>query len=699
MKFTPLVVLLLLCSLAYAQPHVAFESNGRWGVRDSSGATIISAQFDEVGWQGQPLSVVNGATGYRMGTQWGLVAVGGRRITPPDFEVVLPGEGAFFIAYKKLATSVRPLAGVITGGGREVIPYLYDVLRFSGLRIVAGLLQAGQLRYGLLDTEGNVLIPLRYATIRSLGSLRYAGETFENKIRLFTEDGQALNAEPFDSLSEFRYDKAVFYIGLKQGLVDRQGKVLAKPLYTDIKVDHGFSAGYRSPQWNVLTSNNRILDTLEGDQLQMNWDYLSIRLAGSWMLLNGKREPVTPDLFNEVGMLAEGTVVVRYNGLLGALRDDGHWLLPPRFEFLTRHGSFNRTMEKREGRPQWSLWGTLGLKLTQAVYDEMKEPQFRHYPVRKNGYWGLVDEYGLETVYCVFDSLYAFSDNLVAVGFRGKYGIIDYQGNWKLPPQQQPVALLDEAHYLEVSGPTKFIRRVDGYVVYFTDNPVSFQSDHFSERLSSGAIRKLTYEGRPAPAPLVPEGTQEIYELVEGLRGIKKDGRYGFVDSRGRLRIANRYEAIGVFNDGLAPVMIRGKWGFIDASDRIVIQPRYDSVTSFSPLSIVKRNGYFGLLDRSGSHPLETLYDSLYYHEGHFILRKGHKLGLSTLDGRITLEPKYDYLEPAGGGSVIVGQQGKYGLVNREGVSTIPMIYEELIYQPSKDLYFGKWAGYWETIR
>ena len=53
---------------------------------------------------------------------------------------------------------------------------------------------------------------------------------------------------------------------------------------------------------------------------------------------------------------------------------------------------------------------------------------------------------------------------------------------------------------------------------------------------------------------------------------IEKENRWGFVDSKGRLRISNRYDGAGPFHEGLAPIMLRGKWGFIDKSGKTKIK-------------------------------------------------------------------------------------------------------------------------------
>lgn len=699
MRSFSLPILFLFTTVAASgQFLTSFEEGGRRGLRDSLNRIVVPAVFDDVGWPGQPPRLFNGVIGYREGARWGLTTSSGKRITEARYTSISPGEGNHLIAYMEVAGKVRPLAGTITTQGRDKIPFVYDKLMFTGLRVIATQIQSGEYRTGVLDVEGNVIIPLQYHSVEPLGSLRFSATRADNRVELFTDDGRLLTPSPINGLSPFINDRAVYRTGLQRGLMSREGKFLTGSDYAEIVVEPNSARGFRAPTWHACTPRYQVVDTLEGEEVRLAGNRIAVRYRSDWVVYNRERVAGS-ESFEEVHDLSGGTLLVKRGGLFGVLRDDGSWLLPARFSQLIRHGTFYRAAEMRYGREEWGLYGSLGIRLSEGYYDEMRSPQHGHYPVKKHGYWGLLDEYGRESAYCVFDTLAGFSRNLVTVSFRGKYGLIDYSGNWKLPPQLLMPFILDDTHYLELDGPITYVRRIDGQLIYFTGNPIRVGTDHFIEALADGRYRTYSFDGMIIPPPLAPEGTQEIYELHEGLRGIKKDGRYGFVDSQGRLRIANRYEAIRNFDGGMAPVMLRGRWGYIDAADKIVIQPRFDEVSEFKPLAVVKRSSKFGLLDRSGNTPLDPVYDSLYYDEGYFVLVKDGKLGLSTLEGRITLEPKYDYLRPAGGGYVIVGQGGKLGVVTREGLSTIPMVYDEVKYQPITDLYFCKKPGYWEEIR
>jgi len=67
-----------------------------------------------------------------------------------------------------------------------------------------------------------------------------------------------------------------------------------------------------------------------------------------------------------------------------------------------------------------------------------------------------------------------------------------------------------------------------------------------------------------------------------------------------------RFEDVGEFSNGLAPVSVGGKWGFIDRSGKIMIAPSYEDALSFSGhLAAVKQGDYWGYLALTNKFGIE----------------------------------------------------------------------------------------------
>ena len=286
------------------------------------------------------------------------------------------------------------------------------------------------------------------------------------------------------------------------------------------------------------------------------------------------------------------------------------------------------------------------------------------------------------------------------VKFKGKYGVVNLKEDWVVTPQPGKIALVNSERYLVQSQKTKFLKSFKGEIIYFSDNALQYNEGYLVESLQSGSFLKIDMNGLIAERFDRAESIQEVFEESEGLRAIKKDNRYGFVDNRGRLRIANRYENVKSFNESLAPVMIRGKWGFINHADQIAIQPVYEQVGQFkNGFSIVKQKDQYGVIDKSGKLLLPVRYEAIEVLTDKRIKVKHNGMwGLSENTGKILLHPKFETLTPLSNGYAIISQQKKFGVVTLEGLSTIPQMYDAIVYDTIHEVFMAMKRTDWEVV-
>ena len=124
----------------------------------------------------------------------------------------------------------------------------------------------------------------------------------------------------------------------------------------------------------------------------------------------------------------------------------------------------------------------------------------------------------------------------------------------------------------------------------------------------------------------------------EGLAWVKRDGKYGAINTKGEtivpfqyrdaqehhdgLAWADRFNKRGLelintkgeivatysrihevqcFSEGLAAVKIDKKWGYINTAGEVVISPKYDEVRTFEDgLALVENKGYWGVINSAG---------------------------------------------------------------------------------------------------
>lgn len=705
MRVTGGIFLLWLISfLSAAENYSLYEENGKVGLKNQLGQVLIPAQYEQLGWSNSTFSVVGTVTGYLTKGQWGLVNLTNRKVTEAEFTALVPGEGLFLVASKRIGVSTRSSVGCINTNGKVIIPFLYDGLTIASLRAIVILRASNQYKYGLIDLDNKKIIPLEYKEIHAVGNLRYAVADFKNKTALFTEAGRQITPFSMDSVSRFFKNYAIIYQNYKQGLIDREGIVKIEPKYSSIEIqENEIIKGKLPDEWIFLDGKNQSLKQVVCDSIEgVEKNIYKIFQGGTIQLVNENLQPISEQTFSSLDNFEKGRAIFRREGKYGVLYQDGRIAIDARFDELIINKKYLLGNRKNQGRDQWTLLDSTGNKKHTKTYERIESFNGKFFPVKNRNHWGAIDENGKEIIACVHDSLLQYAGENIAVKFHNQYGIIDTKEEWIVIPLPNPIRLITETRYLEFSPQTTYLRNIDRSIIYFTTNRVEVFPDHLREYLPSGAIWKINFDGRIVSRQVQPdEPIEKVFVETEGLRAIKRDGKYGFIDSRGRLRIANRYDDAQIFSDNLAAIKIRGKWGFIDHAEKIVIQPAYDEVFPFQyGIAIVKQKGFFGAINKTGKVILYPRYDDLHPLPNHRLLIKIDGLqGLSDVDGKLLIGPKFNQLDDLDNGYVIIERNKKYGLLTLQGVSTIPMIYDHLSYDRYNGHYIASKKADWSILK
>jgi hypothetical protein len=380
------------------------------------------------------------------------------------------------------------------------------------------------------------------------------------------------------------------------------------------------------------------------------------------------------------------------------MKRTGGVLLKPVFKKIVFEKTFLLT---QDGNNNWSLRDTTGLLKTSKPYDIiLKENRGLFAAMRKN-HWGAIDEMGREIVACVYDSVLQTGEDQLAVKFKGQFGIINTKEQWLVYPQSNRVRLLNKDRYFKKVSKTLFLMSFDGTVLYFTDNQIKVNESTFTEYISTGGNWTIDFDGKIISRQLPPtEVTEKIFPASEGLRGIKRNGKYGFIDDLGRLRVANRYEDIKPFSEGLAAIKIRNKWGFINRDEKIIIQPAYEDAAPFSnEHSIIKQKGFYGYMNNEGRVVLPARYDAVEVLKTKRLLLTLNGLkGLADEKGNVLLHPKYELIHDIGNGYIVVKQDGRYGLATLKGLNTIPQMYDYMVFDAENKRYLALKKSPWISL-
>jgi hypothetical protein len=689
------------CLTANAIQYELFELGGKVGLKDEYGKIILPATFESLGWSDGSFSVIGQTTGYKLNDQWGIVNLNKEFVTKPIYETLTYSGGSLIIARRKV-NAIESKSGCLNPKGEVEIPFEYDGIQINALQAIVFKKQGGEFKYGLISLKNEMVIPMEYARISSLGTTRYAVENSKGQTAIFSDQGNPKTLFSIDSISAYYKKYAVFHQGFKQGLIDRVGNIVVEAHYKKITIsDNETIIGQMPSVCQILTGDNLVVNKIEADGLTNSYGKLYKIKRGNWFGLcdDALNIVITPqyEVLTEIG----NNQFLAKKKNYGVIRKNNSVVLRFEFDSIIVEKGLARVKEKTSNKNTWAIYDTLGKRKSVNNYEWIGEERDNYFPIKKRGYWGVLNLLVEETIHCVYDSILNHVGETFAVKLKNEYGIINSHEDWIMAPQKFSIKILKENRILMTKGNINFIKDFAHNVIYFSENHFSFTRELMIEQMANGGERKLDYDGRviTGPSPVKVEKVETVFAETEGYRGIKKDGKFGFIDKRGNLRIANRYEAIQPFKEGLAAIKLNNKWGYINMDERIIIQPSFEFVSQFEKgKALVKRNKKYGLINKEGKAILAIQYDSIQSLNGNLLLIANKLKGLASNEGHIITEPKFDQLTDLNNGYFIAERDGKFGLLTHEGLSTIPLIYDHLIFNKIKNNFLVLKLAEWQTI-
>ena len=130
----------------------------------------------------------------------------------------------------------------------------------------------------------------------------------------------------------------------------------------------------------------------------------------------------------------------------------------------------------------------------------------------------------------------------------------------------------------------------------------------------------------------------DVCNFSEGFAAVKKDGKWGYINTKGELIIECKFDDVNYFNKGFAVVKKDGKKGYINTKGEQIIECKFDDVRDFyegfAPVQKDDRWGYINtkgcpvIFDKS-KNEIEVLDKAIDRSNNTFYLsRLGDKFGL-----------------------------------------------------------------------
>lgn len=525
------------------------------GIEDSTGHIIIQPLYQYIG------SFSEGIAQAKKDEKWGAINMKGQVIVPFQFEQIED------FMNERARVKLNNKWGFVNNQGEIIIPMQYDQL-WDFSEGLARFEQEGL--WGFIDEYGQVVMAPKYEDVGdfSQGLARFQ---MEGKWGYLNAQGFIQIPPKYDLAEDFECGTAKVYKEGKSTFIDKNGQfqVLREwSLFSDYsarinKVEEDGKYG--------LVDKNGIVVLAPDYQFEFPyWYYTKVEKDGKWGFFNYNGQMVIYPIYEDAGdFSAEGFMPVKLNGQWGIIDTAGKVIVPLKYDSIAYHSFLPIEAWKGSTRFLIDQEGQISMQVDKNVFNEITQleapdtlgvydPQLtasafdvNHFEKwvtkeEQNGLWGLIDMTGHWVVKPQFEEVKEYSKGLWNVGIRGKYGIIDDHGYFVVPPR-----------YSYIWG------LITGLAEVATDQGRGF----------------LDITGKQ----VLPCQYRKLHRCGYRMYLLEQNGRYGLFAPDYGVRIEPAYEELGFVDEEFGWIRARknGKWGWVDKTGEVKIHFRFDAAAPF----------------------------------------------------------------------------------------------------------------------
>ena len=435
----------------------------------------------------------------------------------------------------------------------------------------------------------------------------------------------------------------------KWGYKDKEGHVVIKASYDRA---YEFSEGFGIVQKNDLFGYidtkgkeisgikfniaNKFQDGMAVVNIGCEWgidsDFRNICYGGKWGYINSSGQEIALE-YDEASAFIDGYAFCKIKPNINisgekewvdsvyaeAKKETGFFLINKKGERMNKVGfedvhGISKGLAAVNIADKWGYINTEGNKISEFIYDDARIHSPEGFArVSKDGKWGFLDLSCNVVIDIKYDSVTPMVGGLALIKEQNKWGVISKTGKEIAPIIYDYIGFSEEQKLIVLLANKKW-----GFM------------DKSGNQITSQIYEEISY----------PCGDNKYPDFFnDGTLGVKKDGKWGYIDETGKEFIPCKYYWVYEFREGLAAVSIGDasnfKTGFIDKTGNTVIPFDFEYVAGgcdhsggfYNGLAAVRKNNKWGYVDKAGKMKIPCIYQNV---EASFYDGKAQV----TLDGR-----------------------------------------------------------------
>jgi hypothetical protein len=303
----------------------------------------------------------------------------------------------------------------------DATPFIYDYVWTFSEGFAPVLLNG---RAGVVNKDGDIVVPLRYNWISPFSDGLALAETSEGVLVFICDTGEEVINIDYDVAELFTDGLAPVMRDDKWGFINKEGNEALPLIYDGVKnFCDGLAPVAIGALWGFIdTDGNEVFAPQFEDALCFCDDYAWVMLGGRWGVIDKDGENIIPYKYLEVFHFVEGLAAVMSadNERWGYIDKKGNEVVPFIYEAVF---NFNEGLAPVLMNEKWGFIGFAGNLIIPFEFNNVSNVSAGVITIEDNGIFNVISKDG-HILLTGYDIILGFNEGMAPAVIEGKWGFV-----------------------------------------------------------------------------------------------------------------------------------------------------------------------------------------------------------------------------------------------------------------------------------
>ncbi|MCB0738864.1 MAG: WG repeat-containing protein [Bacteroidetes bacterium] len=254
--------------------------------------------------------------------------------------------------------------------------------------------------------------------------------------------------------------------------------------------------------------------------------------------------------------------------------------------------------------------------------------------------YGYINKDGAEIFEPVLTKAEPFENGMALIHIGSKYGLINETGNYILPPAYDFIGVSDGEYIRARIGGLWYIYNKKGEKLHTTSHIITTDCENGRFGFAKYETDMVQYKGyiNPEGEEIVSPKYRWVGRFSGGLGVVNHEEKYGVINKDGQFVVEPQYQStLGKYVEDRLGVKKDGKWGFIDPRGAKTVDFKYEDIQDYANGYAMVSQGFFkwGAVNMAGDLIVPMKYEIVLAEPEFLVAIIGELRAFYTFDGEL----------------------------------------------------------------